>query len=71
MQGRLYTDHNLPLDRRSRYIFRSTELLPTNPWQGPILLQVRLPTQDSPMELGRDHLAELLPECSLWSKLEL
>lgn len=70
-QSHLHTDHHFPMGHRFNRVLRPTKLLPPNARQGPFILQVRLQAQDRALELGRGGPTELLPECSLWSQLEL
>lgn len=57
--------------RRHSVGFGTSQLLPTEAWQGAVLLQVPFPEKDRRLELRRGHPAELLPERTIRSKLEL
>ena len=60
-----------PVGHWAADIRRSAKLLPANPRQGPILLQVRLQTQDHPLEPCRRRYPELVPQRTVWTELEL
>lgn len=67
----MYAHHPLPVGSRSHHLLRSAKILPPEPRQGPVILQIGLPAQDSDLELDSGHHPELLPQCSIRSELEL
>ena len=70
-QGDLRTYYDLAVGYRFDRLLRLAKLLSSDPWQGPVFLQVRLSAKDRALELGCGHPAELLLERTLRSKLEL
>lgn len=61
----------LPVSRGCLVGYGTSKLLPPEARQGAILLQVPFPEKDRHLELHRSHPAELLPQCTIRSKLEL
>lgn len=56
---------------RTADFLRAAEILPPDPGQSAIVLQVRVPPQDRSLELGCGHRPELLPERAIRTQLEL
>lgn len=71
MQGDLRAYHDLLVDYWSNRLLLFAKLLPSDPRQGSVFLQVCFSTKDCALELDSGYLAELLPERTLWSELEL
>lgn len=59
------------MERRAADFLRLAEILSPDPGQSAFVLQICIPPQDNPLELGCGHYPEFLLKRPLWTELEL